>query len=76
MKYSAPSASKVPGIAVPPVATTEDTFVLPEVNDNIEMPNGTPISSIMPTFAVPASTPGVKMDSGDIHEPSATEKIK
>ena len=76
MKYSAPSASKVPGITVAPVATTEDTFVLPEVNDNIEMPNGTPISSIMPAFAVPASTPGVKIDSGDIHEPSATEKIK
>lgn len=76
MKYSAPSASKVPGITVPPVTITEETFVLPEVNQNIEMPNGTPTSSVMPAFAVPAATPGVKIDSGDIHEPSATEKTK
>ena len=74
--YSAPSASRVPGIQTPPVAVTEDTFVLPEVNQNIEMPNGTPTSSIIPTFGVPATSAGAKIDAGDIHSPSATEKIK
>ena len=76
MKYSAPSAYKVPGVAVSPVTITEKTFVLPEVNQNIEMPNGTPTSSIMPAFAMPAVTPGVKIDATDVHKPSATEKIK
>lgn len=76
MKYSAPSVSKIPGITVPPVAVTEETFVLPEVNQNIELPNSTPTSSIMPAFGVPATTPGVKIDAGEINEPSATEKIR
>lgn len=76
MKYSAPSVSKIPGISVPPVAVTEETFVLPEVNQNIELPNSTPTSSIMPAFGVPATTPGVKIDAGEINEPSATEEIK
>ena len=76
MRYPAPSASKIPGISVPPVAVTEDTFTLPEVNQNIEVPNGTPVSSILPAFAVPAATPETKMESSEIHEPSATEKIK
>lgn len=76
VKYSAPAASKVPGIKVPPVAVTEDTFALPEVNQNIEVPNGTPLSSIMPAFGVPATSAGTKIDAGDIHIPSATEKIE
>lgn len=74
--YSAPSASKVPGIAVPPVAVTKDTFVLPGVNQNIELPNGTPTSSILSSLGVPAASVGVKIDAGEIHSPSATEKIK
>ena len=74
--YSAPAASEVPGIAVAPVTVTEDTFALPEVNQNIELPNGTPTSSIMPSLAVPATSVGTKIDAGDIHEPSATEKVR
>lgn len=74
--YSAPSASKVPGISVPAVETTQETFALPNVNQNIEMPNSTPTSSIMPSLGVPATSVGTKIDAGDIHKPSATEKIK
>lgn len=74
--YSAPSAAKVPGIEIPPVEATEDAFVLPHVNQNIEMPNGTPTSSIMPSFGVPATSIGTKIDAGDIQSPSGTEKIK
>lgn len=76
MTYSAPSASKIPRVTVSPVTSAEEAFVLPEVNQNIELPNGTPTSSIMPVFGVPATTPGVKIDVGEIKEPSATEKIK
>ena len=76
VNYSAPAASRVPGVQTPPVAVTEDTFVLPEVNQNIEMPNGTPTSSIIPAFGVPATSVGTKIDAGDIHSPSATEKIR
>ncbi|MEG1164842.1 MAG: His-Xaa-Ser repeat protein HxsA3 [Oscillospiraceae bacterium] len=75
VSYSAPFASRVPGIAAPPVAVTKDTFVLPEVNQNIEVPNGTPTSSILPAFGVPATSVGTKIDTGEINSPSATEKI-
>lgn len=74
--YSAPSVAKIPGIAAPPVAVTEETFVLPEVNQNIELPNSTPTSSIMPAFAAPATSVGTKIDAGEIHKPSGTEKIE
>lgn len=74
--YRAPSASKVPGITAPPVTVTEDTFVLPEVDQNLELPNGTPTSSIIPTLGVPLTTLDVKIDAGSIHTPSSTEKIK
>lgn len=76
MTYSAPAASKIPGIAEKPVTAAEDAFVLPDINENIEMPNGTPTASILPTLAVPATSVGAKIDAGDIHAPSATEKIK
>ena len=78
VSYSAPSASRVPGIAVPPVSVTENTFALPEVdvNENIENPSSTPTSSIIPTLGVPATTVGAKIDAGDVHEPSPTEKIR
>ena len=75
VKYSAPTASSVPGIAVQPVAVTENTFKLPEVNQNLESPNGTPISSILPTFAVPATTTAVKIDADAVYVPSDTERI-
>lgn len=76
VNYSAPSISTIPGISVPPVAVTDETFVLPEVNQNIELPNTTPTSSIMPVFAVPATTPGIKIDATEINKPSMTEEIK
>ena len=55
-----------------------NTFALPEVdvNENIENPNSTPTSSIIPTLGVPATTVGAKIDAGDVHEPSPTEKIR
>jgi hypothetical protein len=30
----------------------------------------------MPSLGVPATSVGTKIDAGDIHKPSATEKIK
>ena len=74
--YHAPSVSKVPGVAVAPVQTTEDTFTLPIVEEAIEQPNATPTSTILPSLAVPATTPGTKIDAGNIHQPSATEEVK
>ena len=73
--YSAPAASSVPSVSTVAVQTTADTFQLPDVNQNIELPNGTPASSIMPSLAVPASSVGTKIDSTDIHQPSPTDKI-
>ena len=76
VSYNAPSAWAVPSIDVPPVETTEDMFVLPEVDQNIEVPNGTPIPIIIPSLSVPSSTMGVKLDNGTINTPSNTEKVK
>ncbi len=76
VSYNAPAASTVPGIKTPTVSSTEDMFKLPTVNQNIELPNGTPASSILPTLAVPASSAGTKMDMGGLHEPSATDKVE
>lgn len=74
--YNAPATSDVPTIKTPAVTATADTFKLPDVNQNIEFPNSTPASSIMPSLAVPASSVESKIDVGDIHQPSATDKIK
>ena len=74
--YKAPAAENVPTINTPVVTTTADTFKLPDVNQNIELPNGTPASSIMPSLAVPASSEVTKIDVGEIHQPSATDKIE
>ena len=74
--YNAPATSDVPTIKTPAVTATADTFKLPDVNQNIEFPNSTPASSIMPSLAVPASSVEAKIDTGDIHQPSATDKIK
>ena len=74
--YKAPAAANVPTIKTPVVTATADTFKLPDVNQNIELPNGTPASSIMPSLAVPASSVGTKIDAGEIHQPSATDKVE
>ena len=55
---------------------TADSLGLPEVNQNIQLPNGTPISSILPAFAVPASTVTSKMDSMEMNTPSSTDPIE
>ena len=74
--YSAPAASSVPTIKTPAVTATADTFKLPDVNQNIELPNGTPASSIMPSLAVPASSTATRIDTGKIHQPSTTDEIE
>ena len=71
--YPAPRASKIPKVSVSPKG--EDPFAIPEINQNIEIPNSTPSASILPAFAVPEPTPDVKLDIGTINKPSGTEKI-
>lgn len=59
---------------------TEKTFNLPEtkleVNENIEVPNGTPVAGFLPGLAIPATTPGTKIDAGEINQLSSTERIR
>ena len=66
----------MPKISEPTVEMTADSLGLPEVNQNIQLPNGTPISSILPSFAVPASTVTSKMDSMEMNTPSSTDPIE
>ena len=75
MKY-APAASTIQGVTAEPVKTTEQMFQLPNVNQNIETPNGTPGTGILPNLAVPASTAGTKMDPGDLRVPPATDIVE
>ena len=75
----APQASTINGISVPTVKNTEELFKLPsltDINENIESPNVTPGSGIVPNIAIPASTAGAKVDAGDIHTPSPTDSIE
>lgn len=72
----APASSTIKGISVPPVATDEEMFHLPDVNQNIETPAGTPGSGILPNLAVPASTVGTKIDAGNINVPSSTDVVE
>lgn len=74
--YKAPAISSIPAVKTPVVTTPSDTFKLPDVNQNVEVPNGTPVSSIMPSLAVPASTVGTKIDASNIHQPSVTDKVE
>ena len=75
--YKAPAISSIPTVKTPVVTTTADTFKLPEVNQNVEVPNGTPTSSIMPSLAVPASSIETKIDASEIiHQPSTTDKVE
>lgn len=76
VSYKAPAATAVPSINTPVVTATADTFKIPDVNQNIELPNGTPTSNIMPSLAVPVSSVGIKIDAGEIHQPSATDKVE
>lgn len=76
VSYSAPAAIKVPTVSVQPVKITDDTFNLPDVNENVEIPNGTPGSQNMVSLAVPATSVGTKIDAGDIHSPSITDTIE
>ena len=72
----APTASTIQGISVEPIRTTEELFQLPVVNQNIESPNGTPGSGIIPNISMPASTVGVKMNPGDLDKPPATDIVE
>ena len=47
-----------------------------EVNENIEVPNGTPVAGFLPGLAIPATTPGTKIESGELNKPSSTEIIR
>lgn len=75
VEYSAPSAYAVPGISIQPVHSTTETFKLPEVNQNIEVPSSTPTSSIIPAFSVPATSVAPKIDADQLHVPSLTEDV-
>lgn len=76
VKYSAPNAYSVPGIKVAPITTTNTTFVLPEVNENFELPNGTPNSGIIPALSVASTTPIAKTNNGEMHTASPTKKVE
>ena len=74
--YSAPDVANIPGVKTQPVLTEENTFILPEIDQNIETPNETPALSIMPSLGVPLKTPETEINIDDIHKPSLTEKIE
>lgn len=73
VQYSAPSAGSVPTVQVRPVVSTAETFVLPDVNQNIEVPSTTPSSGIMQSFAIPATSVSSKIDVDELHVPPETE---
>ena len=75
MKY-APDAYTIKGVTAPPVTKTEGLFQLPDVNQNIESPNATPGSGIIPNLAIPAATPGTQFDIDVLETPPATERIE
>ena len=58
-----------------PVLSSEGTFKLPNINEQIQIPKGTPTTQLVPTIAVPASSVGTQMDVGEIHKPLKTEQI-
>lgn len=75
VQYSAPAASTVPSIAAAPqVNDTSSTFALPDVNQMIEMPNGTPGTAFVPSLAVPLPTPATDIDTS-LKVPAATKDI-
>lgn len=70
-----PSASQIPTVKTP-VGTTEKMFKVPDINDNIQIPKGTPVSEFVPTLAVPASSSGTNMNVDNLKTPSSTEKVE
>ena len=70
-----PSASQVPTVKTP-VGITEKMFKVPDINDNIQIPKGTPVSEFVPTLAVPASSSGTNMNVDNLKTPSSTEKVE
>lgn len=74
--YNAPSVYSIGGIQTPVVNNTPAMFKLPDINQTIETPNGTPYSGLVPPLAVPASTPGVQIDAGELNDPGLTKKVE
>ena len=70
------TASEINGITAPPVSMSQEIFKLPDINQNIQSPKGTPGATIIPNLAVPAATPEAKIDSGEIKIPPETEAIE
>lgn len=73
---AASAAASVPTIKNAPATANADTFKLAGINQTIQLPNGTPASSAIPTLAVPTSSSAAQVDAQIRHQPSATEKIK
>lgn len=71
---SGPNAAQIPTVKAP-VTSSEGTFKLPNINEQIQIPKGTPTTQLVPTLAVPASSVGTQMELGEIHKPVATEEI-
>ena len=71
-----PSASEIKGITTPPVEMSQETFKLPEVNQDIQTPKGTPGTTILPNLAIPLATPETKIAAGNIKTPPETENIE
>ena len=71
---SGTSAAQIPTVKAP-VTSSEGTFKLPNINEQIQIPKGTPTTQLVPTLAVPASSVGTQMELGEIHKPVATEEI-
>lgn len=69
----APPAYSIQGVSTQPVTDTQGGFYLPEINQNIEMPNLTPNSGIVPELSVPSATLGVNIDA--IRVPPPTGKV-
>lgn len=73
---AASAAASVPTIKSAPATANADTFKLAGINQTIQLPNGTPASSVIPTLTVPTSSSAAQVDAQIRHQPSATEKIK
>lgn len=72
----APPAASIPSVASPPAVSNQDMFHLPDVNENIQNPNATPTSSIIPALSTPDSSPGIQLDTEELTAPASTEKTE
>lgn len=75
MTYSAPSVESVPSIETTSAENAAGSFSMPNVNQAIELPNGTPVSGAVPSLAVPAATANADFDFSGVNVPDPTEKI-